>query len=64
MTNAYRKLSLNGIELLVKKAPPRETIELRIYPLSTTAAEVRCWYGNELIDIHKVTINAFEAVHF
>jgi len=25
---------------------------------------VRCWYGNELIDIHKVTINAFEAVHF
>ena len=62
--DAYRKISLNGLQLKVKNATPRETVILRIYPLNNTVSEVRFWCHNKLIDVQKVKINALQGVQF
>ncbi|MDI6603507.1 MAG: hypothetical protein QME57_05440 [Patescibacteria group bacterium] len=62
--DAYRNISLNGIQLKVKNATPGETVSLRIYPLNQTVSEIRFWYRNNLIDIQKVKINAAQGVQF
>jgi len=55
--DAYRRISLNGLQLKLNAAP-REPVILRIYPLNGTVSEVRFWCHNKLIDVQKVKINA------
>jgi hypothetical protein len=62
--DAYRKISLNGLQLQIKNATPRETVTLRIYPLNKDVSEVRFWCQNKLVDVQKVKINAVEGVQF
>jgi len=62
--DAYRNISLNGLQLKVKNASPRETLFLRIYPLNKEVSEIRFWCQDKLIDIQKVKINAVEGVQF
>jgi len=64
VADAYRNISLNGLQLKVKNASPRETLFLRIYPLNKEVSEIRFWCQDKLIDIQKVKINAVEGVQF
>lgn len=62
--DAYRKISVNNLEIKVKNAVPREQVELRIYPLTKTISEVRFWSNHKLIDVQKLKIAAMQSVHF
>ncbi len=54
--DAYRKISIKNVQFKVNNATPMEIVNLRIYPLSKSLAEVRFWCNNKLIDIQKVKI--------
>ena len=60
----YGKISLNNLQIKLKNAVPRQTVELRVYPLNTIVSEVRFWCRNQLIDVQKLKINAFQGVQF
>jgi len=62
--DAYRKISIKNLQLKLNNATPRETVNLRIYPMSNGIAEVRFWCNNKLIDVQKVKNNDLGIVHF
>jgi len=62
--DAYRKISIQNIQLRVNNATPRETVELRIYPLSKNLCEIRFWCHNKLIDAQTVKSSDLNIVHF
>jgi len=64
-TNAYRKISINNIELRVNHAPVCEKINLRIYPNEKTGlSEIRFWHKDKLLDIQKLKNEDLNIVHF
>ena len=55
VVNAYRKISINNLELNVPGVPIRERVYLRIIPGKNAGpAEVRFWYSDKLVGIAKV----------
>lgn len=52
--DSYRSISLNNVRLKVKNSTPRDTVELRICPVTSSVAQVRCWSSDKLIDVLKV----------
>ena len=62
--DAYRKISLNNLQLKVNNATPRETVTLRIYPLNKSLSEVRFWCNGRLLDVQKVKNRDLQGVHF
>ena len=64
IVNPYGKISLNNLQLKFKNATPRDLINLRIYLLDDSVAEIRFWCDNELIDVQKVKIDHLKGVHF
>ena len=55
VVNAYRKISINKLELNVSGVPIRERVYLRIVPSKNAGlAEVRFWYSDKLVGIQKV----------
>lgn len=62
--NAYRKISLNNLEIKVNGAAPGETVNLRIYPMNYGISEVRFWCNNKLIDVKKLKNADIKTVHF
>ncbi len=62
--DAYRKISLKNLQIKVNNATPRETVNLRIYPMSNGIAEVRFWCNNKLIDVQRVKNDDLGIVHF
>lgn len=63
--NAYRKISVNNIELQVNYAPIGAKVELRVYPNERTGlAEIRVWHNAKLIGIQTAKINDLKLVHF
>lgn len=62
--DAYRKISLNNLEFKVNNATPRETVNLRIYPMSNGISEVRFWCNDKLIDVQRVKNSDLNIVHF
>ncbi|MBU1013831.1 MAG: hypothetical protein KKG99_12570 [Bacteroidetes bacterium] len=62
--DAYRKISINNLQLKVNDAIPRETVNLRIYPMSNGISEVRFWCNNKLIDIQNIKSIELKSVHF
>lgn len=55
VVTAYRKITFKHAELMVPKAMPRQTIDLRIVPnIKQGLAEVRMWHENELISVQLV----------
>ncbi len=64
IVNPYRKISLNNLQLKVKNATPRDLVNLRIYLLDNSVAEIRFWCNNKLIDVQKVKIDHIKGVHF
>lgn len=50
--DAYRKISLNTVEMNVPKVPPRHTVDVRMIPdHEKQLVEVRFWYKGELTGV-------------
>lgn len=49
-TDAYRRISLNNLQIPINGADPYQTITLRIYP-AKSVSEVRCWSKGKLLDV-------------
>lgn len=48
--NAYRKISINNLELNVSGVPIRERVSLRIVPEKNSGlAEIRFWYKDKMV---------------
>jgi hypothetical protein len=62
--DAYRKISVNGLQLKINGAIPHELVTLRIYPLNKVLSEVRFWSQNKLIDIQKLKNIDLFPMHF
>lgn len=63
--DAYRKISIDNLQLRIKNAPIGEKIQLRIYPdIKTGLAEIRCWHNGKLIDTINVKLSDLKSVHF
>lgn len=63
--NAYRKISINRLELKVSGVPIRERVQLRIIPDKESGlAEIRFWYNNKLVGVQKVKNGDLNLVHF
>jgi hypothetical protein len=62
--DAYRKISVNGLQLKINGAIPHEIVTLRIYPLNKVLSEVRFWSQNKLIDIQKLKNTSLFPMHF
>jgi hypothetical protein len=61
--DAYRRISINNMKIKLN-GKPRETVNLRIYPLNNELSEVRFWCNNELIDVQKIKNSDLKVVHF
>ena len=62
--DAYRRITINNLELKVNGAIPRETVNLRIYPMSNGISEVRFWCNDKLIDVQRIKNSELGIVHF
>ena len=55
VVNAYRKISINNLELNVSGVPLRERVYLRITPDKNSGlSEIRFWYNKKLVGVQKV----------
>jgi len=55
VVNAYRKISINNLELNVSGVPIRERVYLRIVPDKKSGlAEIRFWYNDKLVGLTNV----------
>jgi transposase InsO family protein len=55
VVNAYRKISINNLELNVSGVPIRERVTLRIVPDKKSGlAEIRFWYKDKLVGLTNV----------
>lgn len=53
--DSYRKVSLKGFELRVPGVPPRQTVELRLYPgLKTGLTKIRFWWNGTFMGSQRV----------
>jgi len=48
--DAYRKVSINALELRVNGASPGDAINIRVYPLNAQLSELRFWREGKLLD--------------
>lgn len=63
--DAYRKISIDNLQLKIQNAPIGEKLQLRIYPdIAKGIAEIRCWQGGKLIDTINVKLSDLKSVHF
>jgi hypothetical protein len=62
--DAYRKISVNGLQIKINGAVPLEKVTLRIYPLNRILSEVRFWSQNKLIDVQKFKNTDLFPMHF
>jgi hypothetical protein len=64
-TNAYRRVSIDGIELKVPGVDPYEKVELRMVPDEETGlTEIRFWQKNRLVGTQKVKSTELKGIHF
>jgi hypothetical protein len=65
MVNAYRKISINNLELKVPDAPIHERIQLRITPEKESGlSEVRLWHKDKFLGTQKVKNSDLNMVQF
>ena len=62
--DAYRRISINSLQMKVNNATPRKRVTLRIYPLNKDISEVRFWCENNLIDVQRIKNSDLKGVHF
>lgn len=61
--DAYRKISISNLEIKLNSSP-RETVNIRIYPLNSQISKVRFWVKDKLIDIQKLKNSDLKMFHF
>ncbi len=61
--DSYRKISINNLKLKINKAVPRETVNIRIYPLNKSLSEVRFWCNGKLLDVQNIKNKDLQGVH-
>lgn len=54
VVDPYRKVSINNLSLKINKADPRETVNIRIYPINKGLAELRFWCNGRLVDVQRI----------
>lgn len=65
IVDAYRNISLHGFKIKVPGVPPREKVELRMYPeIDTQLIEIRFWYDFKLTGTQKIKFSDFPTVQF
>jgi len=65
MANAYRKISIDGIELRVAGVDPYQPVELRMVPNKTTnLTEIRFWCNDKLIDTQKIKTTDLKSLNY
>jgi hypothetical protein len=65
ITNSYRKISLNGIELRVPGVDPHEKVDLRMIPDSEKGlTEIRFWHNGKLVSTQKIKTSSLIPVRF
>lgn len=65
MINAYRKISINNLELNVSGVPIRERVSLRIVPDKKSGlAKIRFWYNDKLVGVQKVKSGDLNILNF
>lgn len=65
VTNAYRKISFEGMELKVPGVNPFEKIELRMVPDEKTGlTDIRFWHKGKLLGTQKIKNTMLKRVHF
>jgi len=63
-TNAYRRVSFEGIELKVPGVNPHEKVELRMIPDKKTGlTEIRFWHKDKLVGTQKVKNTELKSIH-
>lgn len=64
-TNAYRKVSFEGIELKVSGVNPHKKVELRMVPDEETGlTEIRFWYKGKLVGTQKVRTTELKSIYY
>lgn len=64
-TNAYRKISIDGIELRVAGVDPYQKVELRMVPDKVTnLVEIRFWHNGKLTDTQKIKISDLKSLNY
>ncbi|KKT94154.1 MAG: hypothetical protein A3I08_03300 [Candidatus Andersenbacteria bacterium RIFCSPLOWO2_02_FULL_46_11] len=62
--DAYRKVSLKKIQLTVPGIPPRQEVELRLYPVpEKKVTEVRFWFKGHMVGSQTVKGTDIAGVH-
>lgn len=64
IADAYRRISINNLQFKVNHLNPRETVNLRIYPLKSSLSEIRFWCNEKLIDVQKIKNTDLKGMHF
>jgi hypothetical protein len=62
--DAYRRISINNLQLKVNHASPGKTVNLRIYPSTIEISEIRFWCEGKLIDVQRVKNSDLKGMHF
>jgi hypothetical protein len=62
--DAYRKISINNLQIPVNGVSQGEILNLRVYPLNAHVSEIRFWSGNTLVDVQRLKNDDLKSVHF
>lgn len=64
-TDAYRRISINGLEIPVPNCNPREEVDLRMVPdFKNKLVEIRFWQEDNYLGSQKVKLDDLPIVHF
>jgi len=64
-TDAYRKISIDGIEMKVPGVDPYERVELRMVPDEETGlTEIRFWHDRKFMGTQKVKSSALKRMYY
>ena len=62
--DAYRRISINSFIMKLNGVSLGDKVEVRIYPLNNSLAELRFWCQRKLIDVQKAKINDLQITAF
>lgn len=50
----YCKITIKNLSIRLKDVRPKQTIDIRVYPLDESLIELRFWHNNKLIDTQRI----------
>lgn len=61
--NPYRKISLDGIEIVVPGGKPRQAVDLKLIPgIENNIIEMRFWQGNKFLGNQNLPLQDFRTI--